>query len=75
LGSSVAVGVRTRLDGEDTETFLQYRLSPDLELRAGHFARARLVETTLSYRLTEFVSWEAVATTRGDVWLRLVTNL
>jgi hypothetical protein len=75
LGGSVAVGMRTRLDGEDTETFLQYRLSPDLELRAGHFARARLVETTLSYRLTEFVSWEAVATTRGDVWLRLVTNL
>lgn len=75
LGSSVAVGVRTRLDGEDTETFLQYRLSPDLELRAGHFARASMVETALTYRLNEFVSWEAVATSRGDVWLRLVTNL
>ncbi|MDR7483528.1 MAG: hypothetical protein QN183_04635 [Armatimonadota bacterium] len=75
LGSSVAVGVRTRLDGEDSETFLQYRLSPDLQLRAGHFARAGQVETALSYRLNEFVSWEAVVTSRGDMWLRLVTNL
>jgi hypothetical protein len=75
LGSSVTVGVRARLDGEDTETFLHYRLSPDLELRAGHFARANQTETTLSYRLNEFVSWEAVASSRGEMWLRLVTNL
>ncbi len=75
IGSDVSVGIKARLDGEDQEAFVTYRLSPDLQLRGAYFLRAGVVESTLTYRLNEFLSWEGVATTRGALWLRVVSNL
>ncbi|MGH2404896.1 MAG: hypothetical protein ACRDGN_10585 [bacterium] len=74
-GSDVTVGIKAQLTGEDQETFLTYRLSPDLTVRGAYFVQSGTVEGTLTYRLNEFLSWEGVATSRGVVWLRVVSNL
>lgn len=74
-GSDVTVGIKAQLTGEDQEAFLTYRLSPDLSLRGAYFLQTGTAEGTLTYRLNEFLSWEGVATSRGAVWLRVVSNL
>ncbi len=74
-GSDLAVGVLTRFEYEGLEPFVQYRLSPDMSLRGVLMPRSEAVEVTLTYRLNEFLSWEAVANSRGTVWLRLASNL
>jgi hypothetical protein len=73
--ANVSVGIKARLDGEDQETFLTYRLSPDLSVRGAYFLQGGTLEGTLTYRINEFLSWEGVATSRGAVWLRVVSNL
>lgn len=75
VGADVTAGIKVRLDGEEQEAFFTYRLSPDLSVRGAYFVRADTVEGTLTYRLNEFLSWEGVATSRGAVWLRVVSNL
>lgn len=75
LGESTNLGFRTRLDGEDTEAFVVHRLSPDLQVRGAYFIRADTIEATVTYRLTDFLSWEAVANTRGLLYVSIVTNL
>ncbi len=75
LGESTNLGFRTRLDGEDTEAFVVHRLSPDLQVRGAYFIRADAIEATVTYRLTDFLSWEAVANTRGLLYVSIVTNL
>jgi len=75
LGESTTLGFRTRLDGEDTEAFVLQRLSPDLQLKGAYFVRADTIEVTFTYRFTDFLSWEAVATTRGVLYVSIVSNL
>ncbi len=75
VSPEVAVGIKAHMTGEDQETFLTYRLSPDLTMRGAYFVQSGTVEGTLTYRLNEFLSWEGVATSRGVVWLRVVSNL
>ncbi|MGQ0550680.1 MAG: hypothetical protein ACT4PY_13535 [Armatimonadota bacterium] len=74
-GSDVTVGIKAQLTGEDQETFLTYRLSPDLTVRGAYFLQTGALEGTLTFRLNEFLSWEGVATSRGAIWLRVVSNL
>ncbi len=75
VGADVTVGIKVQLTGEDQETFLTYRVSPDLIMRGAYFLQTGVLEGTLTYRLNEFISWEGVATSRGAVWLRVVSNL
>ena len=75
VGSHATIGIKTGFAGDDQETFLTYRLSPDLHLRGAYLPRIDVIETTLSHRVNEVFSWEAVATSRGMVWVRLVGNL
>lgn len=75
VGSALALGVKVQTDGADQEAFVTYRLSPDMQARGSYFLRADIVETGLSYRFNEFLSAEAVATSRGLIWLRLIGNL
>ncbi|MBI3998386.1 MAG: hypothetical protein HY355_05080 [Armatimonadetes bacterium] len=75
LGSDVTVGLKARLDGGDQETFITYRLSPDMQVRGAYFMRTEYIETTLTFRLNEFLSLEAVAASNGPIFLRLVSNL
>lgn len=74
-GTSLTLGVLTRFESEGLEPFVQYRLSPDMHVHGAFMPRTDVVEMTLTYRLNEFLSWEAVATSRGAVWLRLASNL
>lgn len=75
LGENLALGATAGFDGRGLEPFVTYRLSPDLHLRAAYAPSTDTVETTLTYRLNEFLAWEGVATSRGLLWLRLVSNL
>lgn len=74
-GTDLTMGVLTRFEHEGLEPFVQYRLSPDMHIHGAFMPRSELIEMTLTYRLNEFLSWEAVATSRGAVWLRLTSNL
>ncbi|MBM3470581.1 MAG: hypothetical protein FJX73_07300 [Armatimonadetes bacterium] len=74
-GTDLAMGVLTRFESEGLEPFVQYRLSPDMHIHGTFMPRSDRVEMTLTYRINEFLSWEAVATSRGAVWLRLASNL
>lgn len=69
------IGFRTGLDGTEQEGYLSYQISPNVHLRGAYLVRADTVETTLGYRMNESFTWEAVATSRGMFWLRLVGNL
>jgi hypothetical protein len=75
IGTQLAIGASTGFDHEGISPFVTYRLSPDLQLRGKYSPRIDVLESTLSYRLNEFLSWEAVATSDGFLWLRLVSNL
>lgn len=75
LGANLAVGTTAGFDGRGLEPFVIYRLSPDLQIRAAYAPSTDILETTLTYRLNEFLAWEGVTTSRGLLWLRLVSNL
>ncbi len=75
LGESTTLGFRMRLDGEETEGFVLQRLSPDLQLKGAYFLRADTIEITFAYRFTDFLSWEAVVTSRGLLYVSIVSNL
>lgn len=75
LGTHVSIGALTGFDEAGVTAFAAYRLSPDLEVRGRYALRTRALETTLSYRMNEFLSWEGVTTSTGFIWLRLVSNL
>lgn len=74
-GTHLVAGFVHRFEGGGPEPFLSVRLSPDLWLGGAYAPHADLLETTLTYRVNEFLSWEAVATSRGLVWVRLVSHL
>jgi hypothetical protein len=75
LGTHVSIGALTGFDEAGVAAFAAYRLSPDLEVRGRYALRTNALETTLSYRMNEYLSWEGVATSTGFIWLRLVSNL
>jgi len=75
LSESTTLGFRARLDGDDTEAFVLQRLSADLQLKGAYFVRADTFEVTVAYRFTDFLSWEAVANSRGLIYVSIVSNL
>jgi hypothetical protein len=75
VGSHLAIGASTGFDSDGVSPFATYRLSPDLQLRGKYSPRTEVLESTLAYRLNEFLSWEGVVTSDGFIWLRLVSNL
>jgi hypothetical protein len=75
VGPKIILGAKTRFDATGVEPFVTIRLSPDLQIGGTYTPSPDTLEGTLSYRVNEFFSWEAVATSRGVVWLRIVGNL
>jgi hypothetical protein len=75
VGTHLALGASISVDAGAVESFVVYRLSPDLAVRGTYTPARDAIEGALTYRLNEFLSWEAVGTSRGLVWLRLVSNL
>lgn len=69
------VGVAKTLNSPRLLTWTAYTLSPDVDVRLALEGSAGTVETSVRYRLNEFQAGELVATSRGDVWLRLLSNL
>ncbi len=75
VGTNLAVGVKTQFDAGGSESFVTYRFSPDVQIQGMYTSSTDVFESTLTYRLNDFLSWEAVATSRGIIWLRIVSNL
>lgn len=74
LTETTTLGYRMRLDGEDSEAFAIQRLSPDLQVKGSYFIRADVIEVTITYRFTDFLSLEGVGS-RGGLYLSIVSNL
>jgi hypothetical protein len=75
FGDGTHLGFKTTGDGDTQEAYLTYRISPNFHVRGAYLIRAETIETTLGYRMNESFSWEVVATSRNQFWLRLVGNL
>jgi hypothetical protein len=75
LGTNLAIGVKSKFDSDGAEPFAIYRLSPDLSVRGSYTTGTETFEGALSYRFNEFLSFEAVGTSRSVVWVRVISNL
>lgn len=87
LSSRIDVGVRYRLsesfdlgtnvgvNAVRTMGWVVYRFNPDLELRTAYEIHTQVLETSLRYRLNDFLAGELVGTSRGEYWARLISNL
>ena len=60
---------------QETMLWTTLQVSPDLGLRGEWALPTQIFEGTLTYRINEFLAWELIGTSRGDVWLRLTSNL
>src|SRR3989441_7045136 len=60
---------------QETMLWTTVQVSPDLGLRGEWALPTQIFEGTLTYRINEFLAWELIGTSRGDVWLRLTSNL
>src|SRR3989442_1104274 len=60
---------------QETKLWTTVQVSPDLGLRGEWALPTQIFEGTLTYRINEFLAWELIGTSRGDVWLRLTSNL
>jgi len=70
-----SLGVTYAPSTQETMLWTTVQVSPDLGLRGEWAVPTQVFEGTLTYRLNEFLAWELVGTSRGDVWLRLTSNL
>lgn len=75
LNESVDAGLNVTLNAPSTTGWVVYRLSPDLSLRTAYEVHQRRLEGSLRYRFNEFLSGELVGTSRGEYWIRLISNL
>jgi hypothetical protein len=75
IGQLITVGVETSADSGGPDPFATLRVSPDIQLRGSYMTRDNILETSITYRLNEFISLEGVGTSRGIYWLRIVSNL
>ena len=70
-----SLGVTYAPSTQETMLWTTVQVSPDLGLRGQWAVPTQVFEGTLTYRLNEFLAWELIGTSRGDVWLRLTSNL
>lgn len=69
VGLSYAIGART------TTAFTRFHVSRDVSLRGAWNMTDQWLEGGINYRANDFLSGELIATSRGDIWLRLISNL
>lgn len=75
VSPTAAVGATYAPATAETMLWTSVQLSRDLGLRSGWTLPTQVFEGAVTYRINEFLAWELVGTTRGDVWVRLVSNL
>jgi hypothetical protein len=69
VGLSYAVAARTMT------AFTRFQVSRDVGLRGALNLTDQSFEGGINYRANDFLSGELIATSRGEVWLRLISNL
>lgn len=75
LSPSITVGAAYAVVAAETRLWTGLRLGLDTGLRAAWTLPAQTFEGALIYRFNDFLSGELVATSRGEWWLRLISNL
>lgn len=75
ISPSATVGAAYEVVAQETTVWAKLQLSLDTGLRGAWSLRAQTFEGAVTYRFNEFLSGELVGTSRGDWWLRLVSNL
>ncbi len=75
VSPSAAVGATYAPAMQATTLWTAVQVSPDLGLRGGWTLPTQVFEGAVTYRINEFLAWELIGTTRGDAWVRLVSNL
>ncbi len=74
VSPAVSVGVTLTPLGQAATGWAAVQLSPDVGLRGEWTTPAQVFQGAVVYRINEFLAWEAVVTTQGTAWLRLVSN-
>lgn len=72
---STLVGVNYAVVGRTVTLRTTMELGRDLSVRGAWNMTQQLFEGALTYRINEFLAGELVGSSRGDMWLRLVSNL
>jgi hypothetical protein len=75
LSESFDLGTNIGLNAVRATGWVVYRFNPDLDLRTAYEIHTRVLETSLRYRLNDFLAGELVGTSRGEYWARLISNL
>lgn len=72
---TVRIGAAYGLVAQEVRTWAQLQVGFDTALRGTWFAGQQAFEGAFIYRINEFLSGELVGTSRGEWWVRLVSNL
>lgn len=72
---SISMGAAYAVVTQETTLWTSVQVGFDTGVRGSWSLRAQTFEGAVTYRFNEFLSGELVATSQGDWWLRLVSNL
>ncbi len=75
VSDAIDVGTNVALNAVAVTGWVTYWFTPDLSLRAAYEIHQRRFEGSVRYRFHEFLSGELVGTSRGEIWLRVISNL
>ncbi len=70
-----SVGATYAPSTQETTLWTTIQLGSDVGLRGEWALPTQVFEGAFTYRINEFLAWELIGTSRGDVWVRLVSNL
>ncbi len=72
---SASIGTTYASLSQQMTLWTTVQVSHDIGLRGEWTPPTRVFEGAATSRLNDFLTWELVGTSRGDVWLRLISNL
>lgn len=75
LSTDAAVGVSYTVGAQSVTAWSIIRFGRDVSARGKWNLTQQAFEGALTYRVNEFLAGEVVATSLGEVWLRLISNL
>jgi hypothetical protein len=75
LSPAVTLGAAYALAAAETRVWSEVRVGFDTGLRGTWILPAQAFEGALTYRINAYLSGEIVGTSRGEWWLRLISNL
>ncbi len=69
------VGATYALTPRETTLWTTVQFSRDVGVRGGWTFPTQVFEGAAVYRINEFLAWELIGTSRGEAWVRLISNL